>query len=248
MAFLPEMCMALCQITTAGYGSLGPSLLCITCMAKRDHQDGRDSPFAWFTIETRMNLKKNHLAGGPIAVRRHTNLTEGLEIHMAVTFAIYACISGLAINCDYTARYTERLHWRCRDWPISIVNLASEMRRTFDAVRRRTDMNKPAKYVADCRHVKEVSLYGNADLGFWSQKLAKEGLVPLENNGKAQIIIIGGNMKYGGIEFTEVSFSVFIEPPSRQENQSVFLVQAFNSSRLFSFCERAFFSDRKSVV
>jgi hypothetical protein len=58
MAFLPDMCMALCRITTAGYGSLGPSLLCITCMAKRDHQYGRDNPFAWLTIETRMNLKK----------------------------------------------------------------------------------------------------------------------------------------------------------------------------------------------
>jgi hypothetical protein len=103
-------------------------------------------------------------------------------------------------------------------------------------------MAKPVKYVGDCRHVKEVSLYGNADLGFWFQKLAKEGLVPLDNDGKAQIIIIGGNLKYKGIEFTEVSFSVLIEHPLRQASQSVFLVQAFNSSRLFSFCERAFFS------
>jgi hypothetical protein len=31
--------------------------------------------------------QKNHLAGGPIAVRRRTNLTQGLEIHMAVTWA-----------------------------------------------------------------------------------------------------------------------------------------------------------------
>jgi hypothetical protein len=103
-------------------------------------------------------------------------------------------------------------------------------------------MANRVKFVGDCRHAKEVSLYGTADLRFWSQKLAKEGLVPLDNGGKAQIIIIGGNMKYKGIEFTEVSFSVFIEPPLRQASQSAFLVQAFNSSLLFSFCERAFFS------
>jgi hypothetical protein len=73
--------------------------------------------------------------------------------------------------------------------------------------------------------------------------LAKEGLVPRQEEGKAQIIIIGGNMKYGGIEFTEVSISVIVEPRiDEQENQCVFLVKAFNSSRLFTFCERVFFS------
>jgi hypothetical protein len=30
--------------------------------------------------------QKNHLAGGPINVRRHIDLTQGLEIPMAVTF------------------------------------------------------------------------------------------------------------------------------------------------------------------
>jgi hypothetical protein len=32
--------------------------------------------------------QKNHLTGGPINVRRNTNLTQGLEIPMAVTLAL----------------------------------------------------------------------------------------------------------------------------------------------------------------
>jgi hypothetical protein len=46
-----------------------------------------------------------------------------------------------------------------------------------------------------------------------------------------------------GVRFTEVSFSVLVcgpKPEARQD--AVFLVSAFNSSRIFALCERTFFA------
>ena len=91
------------------------------------------------------------------------------------------------------------------------------------------------KYVAALNHVREVSLVGAADFGFWKQRLEKEGLEPQETEGKAQILIVGAEAKFRGIRFRELSFSVMV-------CGGMFLIGAFNSSRFFAFCERVFFS------
>jgi hypothetical protein len=102
-------------------------------------------------------------------------------------------------------------------------------------------MNTAVKYVAELAHVREVTLLGDADLAFWQQRLIKEDLVPLESDGKAQILIVAANAKFMGIRFREVSFSVLVSLPGATRQDAAFLVQAFNSSRCFAFCERAFF-------
>src|SRR5262245_35602452 len=97
-------------------------------------------------------------------------------------------------------------------------------------------MTSTVKYVAQLAHVREVSLLGTADLAYWKDHLRPEDLVPAEVDGRAQILIIAADMKWMGIRFREVSFSVLVDPPG------AYLVQAFNSSRMLAWCERTFFS------
>ena len=102
-------------------------------------------------------------------------------------------------------------------------------------------MNPPVKWVAELNNVREVSLFSTADLAFWTERLRPEGLVPLGKDGKAQVLVIAPDAKFMGVRFREVSFSVLVSAPSGAQ-EGAFLVHAFNSCRLFAFCERALFS------
>jgi hypothetical protein len=44
-------------------------------------------------------------------------------------------------------------------------------------------MNPPRKWVAELSHVHEVSLLGTADLGYWTDYLKGDALVPVEKGG-----------------------------------------------------------------
>jgi hypothetical protein len=55
-------------------------------------------------------------------------------------------------------------------------------------------MSAPVRYLADTDHVREISLIGTADLGFWKRRLAQERLIPAERDGKAEIMIVAGTM------------------------------------------------------
>ena len=103
-------------------------------------------------------------------------------------------------------------------------------------------VNRAIRYVAEPSQVREVSLLGTADLAFWDSRLQKENLRPLQRGGRAQILIIAAEMTYLGIRFTEVSFSVLVFVPEYETQDSAFLVHAFNSCRLFAFCESSFFA------
>jgi hypothetical protein len=92
----------------------------------------------------------------------------------------------------------------------------------------------PRQYVAILPHVREVSIVGTADFGFWADRLRAEGLVPVESEGRAQILIISADSRFKGIRFQELSFSISL-------GSGAFLVQAFNSRRFFAFCERTLF-------
>lgn len=94
-----------------------------------------------------------------------------------------------------------------------------------------------APFIAEIHPVREVSIRGAADLDFWRDRLRAEGLEPEERDGRAQLLMCGAAMKFKGISFAEMSVSVKVARPS-----SVFLSLAFNSSRLFAFSERVFFS------
>ena len=64
------------------------------------------------------------------------------------------------------------------------------------------------RYVAEPKHVREVTLTGTTDLGFWSDYLKSEGLAPVRYGDNGQIVIVAVEMAYMGLRFTEVSFSV----------------------------------------
>lgn len=99
--------------------------------------------------------------------------------------------------------------------------------------------NTGISYVTEPKHVTEVSLLGAADLTFWRERLAREMLKPVERNGCAEVIIMAATMRFVGVRFSEVSFLV---PVLAQDGgEAAFLLQAFNSNRLFAFCERTLF-------
>lgn len=96
-------------------------------------------------------------------------------------------------------------------------------------------MTQPIQYVATIPHVREVSILGTADLDFWTDHLRAENLSPLAVDGRAQILVISAEMRFLGLPFGEISFSVLLEEPG------AFLVAAFNSRRFFAFWERNVF-------
>lgn len=98
------------------------------------------------------------------------------------------------------------------------------------------------QWAAQLDHVREVSLLGTADLAYWKARLKDAGLVPIERDGRAQILISGADSKYLGIKFQELSFSILAAPTEEQGREGAYLLRAFNSQRFFAFCERVFFS------
>ncbi len=94
-------------------------------------------------------------------------------------------------------------------------------------------MNTPVKWVAELAHVREVSLLGSADLALWRDRLRKEDLVPAEKNGKAQLLVVAPDMKFMGVRFREVSFSVLVRPPEEGAGRdAAFLVHASDISQM----------------
>ena len=105
------------------------------------------------------------------------------------------------------------------------------------------------RYVAELKHVREVTLIGSADFGFWSDCLKAEGLVPLRCadtaqrcGDAAQVWVVSAEMVYLGVRFTEVSFSVRTTLAGNDGTSGMRLLHAFNSSRIFAWCERTLFA------
>jgi hypothetical protein len=104
-------------------------------------------------------------------------------------------------------------------------------------------MNPQIKWIAELRHVRDVSILGTADLAYWKDRLRAEDLLPAENASRAQILVVGGDARFAGIGFRELSFSVLLSPQGAAAwRNRAYLVHALNSCRAFAFCERTFFS------
>jgi hypothetical protein len=104
-------------------------------------------------------------------------------------------------------------------------------------------MPTSVKWVAELANVREVSLFGEAELDFWKRRLTPEGLSPVAVNGRARVLIVSSEAKFWGLLFRELSFSVLVSPPpGAQGQEAAFLLCAYNSNRFFAFCERRFFS------
>ena len=97
------------------------------------------------------------------------------------------------------------------------------------------------KFVAELEGVREVSLTGTAELEYWRRQLTPAGLVPLEREGQAQVLIVAADATFRGLRFQEMSFSVLAARSDDVGTHGALLVQAFNSRRFFAFCERWWF-------
>lgn len=102
--------------------------------------------------------------------------------------------------------------------------------------------SRAVKYVATVPNVKEVILAGSADLAYWRDRLAGEGLIPYADEGKAQLLISVTALKWMGFPSRELTISVTV---SRNADGSTpdeaYLVHAYNSSVMMAFMERIFF-------
>lgn len=97
-------------------------------------------------------------------------------------------------------------------------------------------------YIAQINHVKEVILFGNADLALWRERLRTQGLFPYDDKGQAALLLTATDLVWLGIRFQELTVSVVISQPEDGARQDgLYLVRAFNSSRLLALTERTFF-------
>lgn len=103
------------------------------------------------------------------------------------------------------------------------------------------------KYIAKLQGVRELALLGAADLAWWTNHLAPEGLEPVGVDGSAQILVTGLDARWAGIAFNDLSFSVV----ARQGDQEgLYFARAFNTSRFLVFFEKHWFRlpyDRRPV-
>jgi hypothetical protein len=67
--------------------------------------------------------------------------------------------------------------------------------------------------------------------------------MPAESDGQAKVLILAVDSRFMGVPFREISFCVFVSRHQEGiQEDGFYLARAFNSRRLFAFCERAFFS------
>jgi hypothetical protein len=100
----------------------------------------------------------------------------------------------------------------------------------------------PVPYLVQLSGVREVSLLGAADLQYWEDRLRPEALFPIEVNGEAQVQICACEGCFLGVCFREFSVSVRASRfRGAEQEEGVFLVQAYNSIRFFAFVERALY-------
>ncbi len=97
------------------------------------------------------------------------------------------------------------------------------------------------KYAAELTQVREISLRGTADLGYWQEALRDERVSLAEWDGRAHVLIIAAAGEHWGVRFREVCISLVIDGFNGRRVPGIFMLQAFNSQRLFAFCERWFF-------
>jgi hypothetical protein len=96
------------------------------------------------------------------------------------------------------------------------------------------------KYIATIQNVRELCLVGRADLDFWSDRLAPEGVSPANIDESAELWLSAVDLKWLGIKFHELSVAVRLDP-DRDSRPRVFLAASFNTSRALTWCERTFF-------
>jgi hypothetical protein len=100
----------------------------------------------------------------------------------------------------------------------------------------------PVPFVAEITNVREVSLLGTADLGFWKGPLREAKLVPIEKDGQALLLISAMASRFLGVPFRELAIAVMVGHTAGAKPEGLYLERAFNTSRLFTFIERNWFT------
>ena len=100
--------------------------------------------------------------------------------------------------------------------------------------------DKPVKYTAQLKGVRELALAGAADLSWWKDHLAGEGLEPVEADGAAQVLVTGLNARWLAWRFRDLSVSVMARRSGSDET-GIFFARAFNTSRFLVFFETRWF-------
>lgn len=100
-------------------------------------------------------------------------------------------------------------------------------------------MRRDVKYIAEVVNVRELGLTGSADLAFWTKWLEPQGLEPIDHDGSARLMFTAVDAKWMGVRFRELSIGAVVRGELGGEQQDgLHLLHAFNSSRLYAFCER----------
>lgn len=99
----------------------------------------------------------------------------------------------------------------------------------------------PVKFIAQLKQVRELALFGAAELSWWRDRLAGDDLEPIDVDGAAQVIVTGLDTKWMGIPFRDVSVAVAARPLSGSAEAGFLLARAFNASRFIAGVERRWF-------
>jgi hypothetical protein len=101
-------------------------------------------------------------------------------------------------------------------------------------------IDKP--FIVEVRNVREVTLLAEAELATWQAVLKQAGLFPFNNQGKAELSISATDLGWMGWRTNEFTIGLTIcEREQADTRDGLYLVHAFNSSRLFAWIERTFF-------
>jgi hypothetical protein len=116
-------------------------------------------------------------------------------------------------------------------------------KKTIFGLALKTSISAPAiQYVAVVKNVREVTLFGIANLAFWRERLNLEKLLPFDHDGKADLAISATELRWMGVRTKELTFSISVcvaQAPTMLAGS--YLIHAFNSSRLFAAMERTLF-------
>lgn len=97
-------------------------------------------------------------------------------------------------------------------------------------------------FIATVPHVVEIALVAEADLAFWRAKLEPAGLFPVGRDGRAVLILSATDLRWMGKRSQEFTLGLPVsDRPAAEAPAGLYLVHAFNSSRLLAFIERLFF-------
>ncbi|HEY0737525.1 MAG TPA: hypothetical protein VGD69_21580 [Herpetosiphonaceae bacterium] len=99
------------------------------------------------------------------------------------------------------------------------------------------------RYTAEIDNVREVTLYGTADLAFWQTLLHRHGLLPDSSDGAAHLVLSATALVWKGLSFRELIVTVATCTDRDQpQPDSFYLAHAFNSSRMLAWTERRLFN------